>query len=70
VDGRECKPWEAVPCWLALGEVDAIISKGEGGKRYGAAKLAKRLIDAGISLFVVDPEAALREAARRKRPAA
>jgi hypothetical protein len=63
------RPWEFAPCWVAPDEVDAIIAAGDDGKRYGAAKLAKRLIDAGVSPFHPDPERALREASRRK-PAA
>jgi hypothetical protein len=62
------KPWEFAPCWVAPDEVDAIIAAGEDRKRYGAAKLARRMLDAGASLFAPDPERALREA--RRRPAA
>src|ERR1043166_1725057 len=50
------RPWEHAPAWLAPDEVDAIIAAGPAGDRYGAAPLAKRMLDAGISLFVTDPE--------------
>jgi hypothetical protein len=63
------KPWDFPVCWLAPDQIDAIIAAGDDEKRYGAARLARRMLDAGVSLFAPDPERALREAAR-KRPAA
>jgi hypothetical protein len=69
-DNLKLKPCEWAPAWLWApdwlpSEVDAILAEGEDGKRYSAAKLARRMLDAGVSLYHPNPEAALREAARQ-----
>jgi hypothetical protein len=60
------KPWQSPPCELFYhtdAEIAAIIAAGPqqvGDKvEYECAVLAKRLIDAGLSLFEPDPEKAL-----------
>jgi hypothetical protein len=61
------KPWQPTPSWIAVSEIDAIISKGDDGTggKYAAAKLLKRMLAANISQWHPAPEQALREAARK-----
>jgi hypothetical protein len=64
-DHLRCKPWEATPSQIAPDQIDPIIAAGPNERRHAAAKLARRMLDSGVSLFAPDPERALREAARR-----
>jgi hypothetical protein len=61
------RPWAAVPCSL-IEPIDVVLARGDDGmpgNDYAAAVLAKRLLDAGISIWHPDPERALREAERK-----
>jgi hypothetical protein len=49
------KPWEYTPCWIEPDEVDAIIACRQDGQQYGAAKLLKRMLAAGLSAFDPTP---------------
>jgi hypothetical protein len=61
------EPWRTVPCSL-IEPVDVVLARGpdsgDPGDDFAAAKLAKRLLDAGISIWAPDPERSLREAVR------
>jgi hypothetical protein len=69
----KARPWATVPCSL-LEHPEAVLARGattpESALDYEGAVLAKRLLDAGISLWAPDPEQALREAAKKKGVAA
>jgi hypothetical protein len=62
-----------VPCSL-IEPIDVVLARGPDrsglGNDYEAAVLAKRLVDANISIWHPDPERALREAAKNKDAAA
>src|SRR5215510_6929117 len=64
------KPWMYPPHFINRCEIEAILAGGpnpsDAQQRYQAAALAKRLIDAGLSLFEPDPERALGDSKYRE----
>lgn len=59
-------PWEFPPCWINPDEIDDIIANGDGtSNNFNAAKLAKRMIAAGVSLYDPSPIEAIAAAKRR-----
>jgi len=66
-DALHLQPWQSPPCW-----VDDLVSDIQGGPDgvggdYEAAKLLRRLLDAGLSRYEPDPIAALKQAKRSPR---
>jgi hypothetical protein len=57
-------PWAVVPCSL-IEPIEVVLARGAGTPEqaldYEAAVLAKRLQDAGLSIWHPDPQQALRE---------
>jgi hypothetical protein len=53
------KPWQIPPCWIR--DVEAVLAAGDDDMhgRRAAAKLLKRMLDAGLSRYEPDPLAAL-----------
>jgi hypothetical protein len=58
-DALGLKPWQAPPCWID--DVVGTINAGNDGTLgdYQAARLLRRLLDAGLSRFEPDPLGAL-----------
>lgn len=59
-DALNLKPHQAPPCDINEDEIDAIITAGPDGgsfahRDYGGAKLAKRLLSMGLSIFEPAP---------------
>jgi hypothetical protein len=73
-DRLNLKPWMWPPHFVGEHEMDDILAKGpdvnDPQKKFEAACLAKRLLDAGLSLFEPDPERALTDRAYRREIAA
>lgn len=72
IDGQErllqLKPWQPPPCTETIRlDLDSIIRDDGDGVMgwYRAARLGKRLVDRGLSIYTADPIGAL-EAAGRK----
>jgi hypothetical protein len=62
LEALHLKPWEDPPCWIEPDDIKAILAT-PGHASFEAAKLAKQLIDAGLSIYEPDPI----EALKRKR---
>jgi hypothetical protein len=68
MDSLHLQPWQSPPCW-----VDDLVSDIQGGPDgvggdYEAARLLRRLLDAGLSRYEPDPIAALKAKKRPPRP--
>jgi hypothetical protein len=63
--------WQPAPCEIPVGEIDAILARGDDTKsgHYAAAKLLKKMLALGLSRFEPTPIAAISEA-KAKRAAA
>ena len=61
------RPWQPPPCWIRDPDGDLAAGDDGIGGRYAAAKLTRRLLQAGLSRFEPDPVDALEavESARR-----
>ena len=68
VDNLHLMPWEVPPCWVAPANIeDLLATSPDADDTHGwrdAARLLKRLLDAGLSRFEPDPIAALAAAER------
>ena len=64
MEALNLKPWESPPCWVDPADIETILAAGPGDDTFEAAKLTRRLLDAGLSLYEPDPITALR---KRKR---
>jgi hypothetical protein len=64
------KLWHYPPHYFHPDEIPQILSAGpdpnDAQKKFEAATLAKRLLDAGLSLYEPDPERALNDSKYRK----
>lgn len=64
------KPWMYPPHFINEDEIPDILAAGpdpnDAQEKFAAATLAKRLLDAGLSLFEPDPERALNDVEYRK----
>jgi hypothetical protein len=56
-------PWAWPPCWVE--DVAETLARGRDDVEYPAAVLAKKLLNAGLSIYEPDPAGALR--AKRKQ---
>ena len=63
VDNLHLMPWEVPPCWVAPANIeDLLATSPDADDTHGwrdAARLLKRLLDAGLSRFEPDPANAL-----------
>jgi hypothetical protein len=62
------RPWQPVPCASFIRDyIDEHLAAGDDGVmgRYAAARIAKRLLDLGLSVFEPDPLAAIKRAGRK-----
>jgi len=57
-DALDLRPWEHTPCWVDADEIVSILAQPNDA-RYRAAKLAKELLDAGLSIYEPSPLQAL-----------
>ena len=59
MDALHLKPWQPPPCWVE--DPVAVINAGNDGVggQYAAARLLRRMLDAGLSRYEPDPLGAL-----------
>ena len=50
------KPWEFPPCWIDPDQIETILAEGPSErKRFGGAKLLRRMLAAGVSQYDPTP---------------
>src|SRR5262249_15157416 len=64
------RPWQYPPNYINKDDIPEILAAGpdpnDAQKKFEAATLATRLLDAGLSLYEPDPERALNDSKYRK----
>jgi hypothetical protein len=69
-DNLDLRPWQYPPHYINEDEIPEFLAAGsdpnDAQKKFEAATLAKRLLDAGLSLYEPDPERALNDRKYRK----
>ena len=69
-DKLDLRPWQYPPHYINESDIPDILAAGsdpnDAQQKFEAATLAKRLLDAGLSLYEPDPERALNDRKYRK----